>query len=135
MLASRGTVLIVEDTGSCATTLEIALAQIQGLGARVVSSAEEARAVLLGTTGVCAIITDVHLPQADGFELIAWVRQKQLFSLLPIIVISGDTNPETPARSLRLGADAYFAKPFSPSEVRHKLEDLINVRRHTPPLH
>jgi CheY-like chemotaxis protein len=46
---------------------------------------------------------------------------------IPIVVVSGDSNPESPARSLRRGADAYFTKPFSPSEVRRKIEELIHA--------
>ena len=38
-----------------------------------------------------------------------------------------DTDPETPARALGLGANAYFAKPYSPSAMRKKLEELIHA--------
>ncbi|MBI3282365.1 MAG: response regulator [Acidobacteria bacterium] len=131
MTSFRGTVLVVEDAGSCATTLEIALARIPGLAVRVVSSAEEARLVL-DQGGVCALVTDVHLPRASGLDLIGWVRARESLARLPIVVISGDSDPQTPAASLRLGADAYFTKPFSPSEVRQKLEDLIYAKPGTP---
>jgi DNA-binding response OmpR family regulator len=128
------TVLVVDDAGTCAATLEIALAQITGLNVRVVSSAEEARAELDRDTGVCAVVTDVHLPEASGLDLIRWVRSRERWSRMPIVVVSGDSDPDTPAASLRLGADAYFAKPFSPSEVRRKLEDLIDAETSTPPV-
>jgi CheY-like chemotaxis protein len=45
---------------------------------------------------------------------------------LPIIVISGDSDPRTPERVRRLGADAYFAKPYSPAAVRETLERLLH---------
>jgi DNA-binding response OmpR family regulator len=45
---------------------------------------------------------------------------------MPILVISGDTDPHTPERVRRLGADAFFTKPYSPGEVREKLEQLIH---------
>jgi DNA-binding response OmpR family regulator len=122
------TVLVVEDTAPCATTLEIALAQIEGLDVRVVSSAEDARRILDADADVCALVTDVHLPEASGLDLIRWVRSRHASARLPIVVISGDTDPDTPATILKLGADAFFAKPFSPSEVRHKLEDLIDAK-------
>ncbi len=45
---------------------------------------------------------------------------------MPILVISGDPNPDTPQRALRAGANAFFAKPFSPAAVRRMLEELLN---------
>ena len=128
------TVLIVEDARLCATTLEIALAKIIGVGIRVAVSAEEARILLDADANVCAVVTDVHLPDASGLDLIRWMRSRASLARLPIVVISGDSDPETNTAVLRLGADAYFAKPFSPSVVRNKLEDLINAATDASPL-
>jgi len=74
---------------------------------------------------ICAVITDLHLPQMDGFELIETVRSRPGRGALPILVISGDSDPGTPSRLKALGANAYFQKPFSPTEVRNRLEQLI----------
>ena len=63
----------------------------------------------------------------DGFELIQRIRSQRRNSPFPILVISGDTDPRTRARLTELGADAYFPKPYSPAEVRQKLEQLLNV--------
>jgi DNA-binding response OmpR family regulator len=121
------TVLIVEDTHFCATMLEIALSQIRGLAVRVVGSAREAKSILSDGVHVCAVVTDVHLPDASGMDLIRWVRSRDSLAGMPILVISGDSDPDTNKNVLNLGANAYFSKPFSPSEVRHKLEDLIDA--------
>jgi two-component system, chemotaxis family, chemotaxis protein CheY len=119
------TILIVEDTAACATTLEIALGQINGATVHVVSSASEAQSVLRGGAGVCVLVTDIHLPDASGLDLVKWVRSLPSAARLPIVVISGDSDPETPGASLVLGADAFFPKPFSPAVVRQKVEELI----------
>lgn len=119
------TILIVEDTVACATTLEIALGQIDGAAVQVVSSAKEAQSVLRSHNGVCALVTDVNLPDASGLDLVKWVRSLPSAARLPIIVISGDSDPEVPGASLVLGADAFFPKPFSPAVVRQKIEELI----------
>ena len=62
-----------------------------------------------------------------GLELVARIREDPRFRSLPILVVSADTDPSTPARALGLGANAYFAKPFSPSAMRKKLEELIHA--------
>jgi CheY-like chemotaxis protein len=44
----------------------------------------------------------------------------------PIIVVSADTDPDTPARIAKLGVEAFFPKPFSPARVRRKLEQILD---------
>ena len=73
------------------------------------------------------ILTDLNMPRMDGFELIRRVRQDRRLSRTPIIVVSADTDPATPGRIADLGVDAFFPKPFSPAQVRRRLEQLLNA--------
>jgi CheY-like chemotaxis protein len=119
-------VLIVEDTEHAATTLEVALLAIPNLSVVLAASAQEALLVLESGEPVSAIVTDLNMPRMDGFELIARVRKGGRHRHAPIVVISADTDPDTPERVKQLGADAFFSKPYSPAKVRQKLEQLLN---------
>lgn len=119
------TVLIVEDTNVGRDALELALMQVPDLEFQSVGTAEEALQCL-ASSEVCALVTDIHLPHMDGFELIETIRSHPRRARLPIVVISGDSDPRTPERLASLGANAYFSKPYSPAELRHKLEQLID---------
>jgi CheY-like chemotaxis protein len=119
-------VLIVEDTDACRDTLEVALMKLPDLAVRSVTTAEEALQCIAGNE-VCALITDLHLPRMDGYQLIQAVRSQPQLLSLPILVISGDSDPLVPARLAGLGANAYFSKPYSPSAVRNKLEQLLSA--------
>ncbi len=117
-------VLIVEDAETCRETLELALMKVPNLAVQSVTTAEEALKCLAADE-VCALVTDLRLPRMDGFELIEVVRSQPGRASLPILVISGDSDPRVPARVADLGANAYFSKPYSPAAVCHKLEQLI----------
>src|SRR5258705_8557572 len=104
------TVLIVEDSDTSADTLEIALLALPNLRVEHAPSARKGWQRIQDGS-LAAIITDLHMPLMDGFELIERVRAAATPAYLPIIVVSGDSDPETPERVRRLGADAYFAKP------------------------
>jgi DNA-binding NtrC family response regulator len=119
-------VLIVEDTELCRDTLEVALMKLPNLSVQSVTTAEEALQ-WLDANEVCALVTDLHLPQMNGFELIEAVRRGPWHASLPILVISGDSDPRISTRVTKLGANAFFAKPFSPAAVRHTLERLIEA--------
>jgi CheY-like chemotaxis protein len=94
---------------------------------RVTPTARQALDLLAKGGGICAVVTDLNLPSMDGFELIERVRSDSRTARLPIVVISGDSDPRTPERIYRLGADAFFGKPYSPAQVRQKLEQLLDA--------
>ena len=119
------TVLIVEDSDTSADTLEIALLSLPDVSVAHAATGRKAWQ-LIQNQRVAAIVTDLHMPHMDGFELIERVRAARGATHLPIIVISGDSDPGTPERVRRLGADAYFAKPYSPAAVRETLERLLH---------
>ena len=123
------TVLLVDDDQDCIATLDLALQTLPGVVIQSATSAEAALACLadLDNGTVSAVITDVHLPEMTGLELVGRIRQDPRFHSLAILVVSADPDPSTPARAIGLGANAYFAKPFSPSAMRKKLEELIHV--------
>jgi CheY-like chemotaxis protein len=121
-------VLIVEDSVNSAATIELALSEIPGLSVLFAASGVEALRIMdQPGSAVQAIITDLNMPRMDGFELIRRIRENGRTSAIPIIVVSADTDPETPERIAQMKVDAFFAKPFSPAQVCKKLEQLLNA--------
>ena len=121
------TVLIIEDADNV-VPLEIALATLDGIAVQVLTNGREALSLLSGgSLEIAAVVTDLSLPSIDGFTLITAIRSDERLFKLPIIVVSGDTHPDVPERLRRLGADAFFSKPYSPAEIRHTLEELLHV--------
>lgn len=120
------TILIVEDSVACVTTLEISLLSIPGVTVVTACTARDALNLVL-QGNVDAILTDLHLPRVDGFELIAQVRAHPCYAAIPIIVISGDSDPATPGKVREAGANAHFVKPYSPLQIRRTLEQFLNA--------
>jgi len=120
-------VMIVEDSENSAAMLEIVLSGIPEVTVLVATSALEAWRILSRTgAAVRAVVTDLNMPRMDGFELIRRIREDGRLAALPVVVVSADTDPHTPDRIARLGVSAFFPKPFSPAQVRRKLEQLLN---------
>jgi CheY-like chemotaxis protein len=124
------TILIVEDSETCAETLQIALESMPGLKTVVLQNLGAALAVLRDeNSNIAALVTDLHMPRGavleGGFELIRQLRAEGRYASLPVLLISGDSDPQLPQRALAHGADAFFSKPYSPAAVRRKLEQLL----------
>ena len=126
------TVLIVEDVEACAETLEVAFSGVEGIRMVSVIGADEAWRVVNSAGELAAIITDLQMQGMDGFELIERVRAHGRHKAVPIVVITGSADPEAPARVHRLGANAFFSKPYSPTLVREKLEQLLHDHKTSP---
>jgi two-component system, chemotaxis family, chemotaxis protein CheY len=125
---SGGTIVIVEDAATCAAALGMVFFAIPDMAVVVLPAAQDALRLLeRADCAVCAVITDLNMPRMDGFEFIERIRAEPRLRRLPIIVISGDTDPQTPERLSALGANAFFSKPYSPAQVRLKLEQLLDA--------
>jgi len=126
-----GAILIVEDSENNSSVLEMAFLGIPDLRVVQAPSGVEALRILdAAATPVRAVITDLNMPRMDGFELIRRIRGDMRLRTTPIIVVSADTDPDTPQRVAALGVDAFFPKPFSPAQVRRTLELLLNGQNH-----
>lgn len=71
------------------------------------------------------IITDLEMPEMDGFEFIKRVKESGLFSDIPIIVLSCRDSSSDRVECLRLGADDYMVKPFNPEELLIRADKLL----------
>jgi CheY-like chemotaxis protein len=125
---TQKSILIVEDSENAAVMLEMTVQAIPGISVLMASSAPEALRILrTDGSAVHAIVTDLNMPRMDGFEMIRRIREDRTLSATPIIVVSADTDPDTPERIARLGVSAYFSKPYSPAQVRRKLEQILDA--------
>ena len=71
------------------------------------------------------IITDITMPQMDGYKLIKAVRQKPALRLLPVIFLTERTQVKERIRGYRLGCDVYLPKPFELDELEAVVRNLL----------
>jgi two-component system nitrogen regulation response regulator GlnG len=115
------TILLVEDDPSIALVITAAL---EAEGFVVVSCetiAERDRNLAQRQFG--ALVTDVMLPDGDGIESLASVRQ--LHPALPIIVLSAQNTLDTAVRATDTGAFEYFPKPFDIDELARTVRQAV----------
>lgn len=76
------------------------------------------------------ILLDLVIPGISGFDLLRHIRE---FSNAPIIIVTASEREEDTVRALKMGADDYVTKPFSPTELFARIEAVLR-RRVSPDL-
>lgn len=75
------------------------------------------------------IVTDLMMPEKDGYTLCREVRQSDLLNHIPIIVITAKCSESDRIQLLDAGADAYLHKPFNADELHVRVLRLLEQRR------
>jgi DNA-binding response OmpR family regulator len=71
------------------------------------------------------LISDYNMPNMSGLELLVQLKSSGFFRFLPIIMLSGEDNPETRIKCLDNGADDYVLKPFNPQELLARIRAIM----------
>lgn len=75
------------------------------------------------------IVSDIAMPNMDGFGLLKHVRSDNMLCHIPFILLSAESSIESKIEGLEKGADAYIEKPFSMTHFYAVIENLISSRR------
>jgi DNA-binding response OmpR family regulator len=74
------------------------------------------------------VISDVMMPETDGFELCKLLKTDNLTSHIPVILLTAPAEDSDKLTGMETGADAYLIKPFNSKELLLRVHNLINVR-------
>lgn len=75
------------------------------------------------------IISDIMMPEMNGFELLKELRRQETTSRLPIILLSARAGNEATIEGLQAGADDYLVKPFSGKELLARVNTQLTMVR------
>ena len=118
-------ILVVDDSPD---TLEVLERNLTAQGYAVLTADSVARAVhILESFPVGLVITDVRMPQQDGFILLRHVRDN--YKDTGVVIITGFPQLDDAVRAVKNGAEEYLVKPFTDEELFSAVEAALDVQR------
>ncbi|GAB4400963.1 MAG: response regulator [Anaerolineales bacterium] len=123
-------ILVVDDSATARAFVRAALVRF-GLQVVEASSGPEALTVL-GAQPVDLVITDVVMPDMDGYELVRRIRKDPRTSAIPVLVLTSRGDVADKVAGFEAGADDYMVKPFEPAELEVRVKSLLARRGAAP---
>ena len=110
------------------------------VAAYIISCMQEQYTVLWGENGQLGIekalettpdviISDVMMPEKDGYEVTRFLKNDERTSHISIILLTAKATTEDKITGLERGADAYLSKPFDRKELQVRVDQLVALRR------
>ena len=76
---------------------------------------------ILQKMSVELVLSDIAMPEMDGYELCRWVKSDPILRTIPFIFISAFDNPQDVVQGFEIGGEDYITKPFIPEVVRVRI--------------
>jgi DNA-binding response OmpR family regulator len=122
----RPLVLVADDDEDI---LALVCYRMEKAGYEVVRARDGEEALQLASDLLPALaILDVMMPKADGYEVTRRLREQETTSRMPIILLTARSQEADVQRGFEAGADDYIRKPFSPQELRARVQAILGRR-------
>jgi DNA-binding response OmpR family regulator len=109
--------------------LELVTFRLERSGYTVVQARDGEQAWELAKDGAVDLaVLDVMMPKLDGFELTRRLRSNEPTSRMPIILLTARAQDADVQQGFDAGADDYLRKPFSPQELRARVQAILGRR-------
>ncbi len=121
-------VLIVDDSSSMRMMLRKTL-EVSGFDIGEIFEAGNGKEALevLENTWADLILTDVHMPEMDGFAFLKMLKEKDVVSTTPVVVVTTEGREERVDELIQLGASGWVKKPFRPEEIKEILIEALGI--------
>src|ERR1019366_1840525 len=119
-------VLIVDDSAAIRKILQRVLRQTDLNLGDIAEAGDGAEAVeILQKRSFGLILSDINMPQMDGLQLLARIKEMDHLKDVPIIMITTEGGQGKVMEAVQLGATGYVRKPFTADQIKEKLTGIL----------
>jgi CheY-like chemotaxis protein len=128
----KPTILVVDDDTDLQKLVRTYF-KMEGFDSRAAHNRDEIMAALRAAPPPDLILLDVQMPDANGFDLLARMRQHPVLKNLPVVMLTAEATRESVLRGLQGGADGYITKPFEPDVLVTAVKAVLGLLKPLDP--
>ena len=128
MMSDSATILLVDDEPSVRESVQAYLEYSGNLTVKVASNATNAWEILQ-TIIPDVIISDIMMPEVDGYQFLEKLRDDPRFQSIPVVFLTARGMTSDRIKGYNAGCDAYLPKPFDPEELEAIVNNLLERRK------
>lgn len=123
---SKFNILVVDDSAGMRKLLRRIL-QVTGLRCGTIFGAGDGEEALqiLHQERIGFVMTDIHMPRMNGWQLLSALQQVGHRKQIPVLVITNEGAPTKQTRALTLAAAGYLRKPFTAEQVQEQIKNIL----------
>jgi two-component system chemotaxis response regulator CheY len=80
---------------------------------------------MLGKSKFDFVITDILMPNMNGFELLSAIKADENLKHLPVLMVTAEARKEDIVRSMQCGAAGYIVKPFTRTTLEERIRKIL----------
>jgi len=123
-------ILIVDDSKAALFMFEKIIRLSGAPVSRILKAGNGKEAIqVLEEDAVDLIMTDIHMPEMDGFQLIEYLKNIPSLAKIPIIVITTEGREKYMVLAKDMGAENYLRKPCQPEHVKQLILETLGVAK------
>ncbi|QOY53367.1 response regulator [Candidatus Sulfurimonas baltica] len=124
-------IIIVDDSKTILATAEMALESLVSDGSIVlktyVNPAELRDALIGATEDYDLLISDINMPQLNGLDLAAELKQTANFKSKPILILTTESSAEMKMKGKEIGVTGWLVKPFSDEKLIKAIKMVLGI--------
>lgn len=120
---SQKTILVVDDSNIIRNFVKRIFSEKYNIG--MAKDGEEALNIIKANASnenIVAILLDLNMPKVDGFAVLTYMNEHQLFDSMPVSIISGDSSKDTINKAFTYPIIDMLGKPFTEADVKRVIE-------------
>lgn len=131
-MAVSASILVADDDEASARSLHRLLTK-EGHRVSIVENGDAALEACASTPPDLVLI-DLVAPRGHGFDVCRTLKEQPLTRLIPVVIVTAQSDRRERLRGIDAGCDDFLTKPFDPMELHARIQSLVRLKRYTDEL-
>jgi two-component system chemotaxis response regulator CheY len=123
----RPLVIFIDDSETALASTRVATNEMEIDIKQYLSAVEALKELRDGTVAPELIITDLNMPEMNGFEFLEAIREIPALSRIPTLMLTTESSPEMKQRGKSLGLTGWIVKPFNTKQLKQAISRVLRL--------